>query len=47
MTRTELIIVVVLAVGAVAALLIALSGGGPRVTTIETRREREKDGDDA
>jgi len=41
-------IILIVAVVAVIALLLA-RGGGPRITTIETRRETEnqKSGDDA
>lgn len=46
MTQTQIIVLVVV-VGALIALALGFSGGGPRVTTIETRREPDKDGDDA
>ena len=45
MTTTQLIIVIAVGVAIVAALLASRSG--PRVTTIETRHEKDKDGDDA
>jgi hypothetical protein len=43
-TRTEIILIVVI-VGALVSVLLALRSGGPRVTQIDIRRER--DGDDA
>lgn len=43
MTRTELILIVVI-VGALVSVLLALGSGGPRVTQIDVRRDREKDG---
>ena len=42
---TELIVAIVAIVAVIA--LLAARGGGPRVTTIETRREDKRDGDDA
>lgn len=46
MTKTELIVILVVAVAIIAALLAARSGG-PRVTEINRTTRREKDGDDA
>jgi NAD/NADP transhydrogenase alpha subunit len=46
MTRTE-IILVVLGVVALVAVVLAARSGGPRVTQIDIRRDREKDSDDA
>jgi hypothetical protein len=46
MTRTEIILVIV-AVGALIAVFLALSSGGPRVTEINRTVRREKDSDDA
>ena len=45
MSRTEVILIVVIG-GALIAVLLALSGG-PRVTEIIRTRRREKDRDDA
>ena len=41
MTTTQLIIVIAVGVAIVAALL-AMRGGGPRVTTIETVHEKDE-----
>lgn len=46
MTRTE-IILVMLGVVALVAVLLAARSGGPRVTQIDMRRERDKDDVDA
>jgi hypothetical protein len=46
MTRTEIILIVV-AAGALVAVLLALSGSRPRVTQIDRTIRREKDADDA
>jgi len=46
MTRTE-IILVMLGVVALVAVLLAARSGGPRVTQIDMRRERDKDDADA
>ena len=46
MTRNE-IILVMLGVVALVAVLLAARSGGPRVTQIDIRRDREKDSDDA
>ena len=41
-------VIVIVALAAIVALVLLARDGGPRVTTIETRREDEdKDGDDA
>jgi hypothetical protein len=45
MTTTQ--IIVIAAVLAIVVALAARGWGGARVTTIETRRERDKDGDDS
>jgi uncharacterized integral membrane protein len=42
MTRTEIALIVVL-VGALIAVLLALSSGGPRVTEINRTLRKEKD----
>ena len=46
MTRTETILIM-LGVVALIAILLAARSGGPRVTQIDIRRDREKDSDDA
>jgi NAD/NADP transhydrogenase alpha subunit len=46
MTRTE-IILIVLGLAALVAVVLAARSGGPRVTQIDIRRDREKDSDDA
>jgi hypothetical protein len=46
MTRTE-IILVMLGVVALVAVLLAARSGGPRVTQIDMRRERDEDDVDA
>jgi hypothetical protein len=46
MTRTEIILLVV-GIGALVAILLSLSGGGPRVTQIDRTVRKEKDSDDA
>jgi NAD/NADP transhydrogenase alpha subunit len=44
---TEKIIIIGLAVVALVAIVLAARSGGPRVTQIDIRRDREKDSDDA
>jgi NAD/NADP transhydrogenase alpha subunit len=46
MTRTE-IILIMLGVVALVAVLLAARSGGPRVTQIDMRRERDEDDADA
>ena len=40
-------VILIVAVVAIIALVLLARDGGPRVTHIETRRDEDKDGDDA
>lgn len=44
---TTMIVILVLAVVALLIGVLAARGGGPRITTIETKHKRKDDGGDA